>query len=153
VAELFAVVNDNGTYRKFFVSFWLHPGVRRLNEADRLLAIWLLTNEGTNRIGLYRLSPAQAAEELGEAVDCFIARLERVCQTFGWKFDAIARVLYIPSWWKYNPPANLNVVRGSLKDLSKVPPDCELIEAFARNVEHIPEPFREPFHELLRERL
>ena len=68
------------------------------------------------------------------------------------QFDADARVFYIPSWWRWNPPENQNVLRGNLKDLSEIPPSA-LCEAFARNVETLPATLRETFVECCRLRL
>jgi hypothetical protein len=145
-------VSDAGRYRKLFTRLWLHPGFTSLSDAEKVLAFYLLTGPQTNRIGLYRLSPAQAAEDLGTTVEPFRKRLATVCVAFGWLFDADARVMYIPSWWRWNPPSNENVTRGSLKDLNDLPP-CGLVEAFARNIETIPEPFHEAFRKGLHEQL
>ena len=82
-----------------------------------------------------------------------------VATTFGWHFDADARVFYVPTWWKWNPPENANVMRGALKDLAEIPP-CSLVDAFAANVTDIPdEPVKgganilQTFVEGLRQRL
>lgn len=144
-------MSELGRYRKLFIGFWLHPGLTELTDSEKLLAVWLLTGPATNRIGLYRLSPAQAAEDLGTSLESFRKRLRTVCTAFGWLFDERSRVLYIPSWWKWNPPANENVVRGSLKDLNEIPA-CGLVDAFVKNIEPIPEPFREAFLKGLTER-
>ena len=85
--------------------------------------------------------------------------LADVATTFGWHFDADARVFYVPTWWKWNPPENANVMRGALKDLAEIPP-CSLVDAFAANVTDIPdEPVKgganilQTFVEGLRQRL
>jgi len=145
-------MSELGRYRKLFTRIWLHPAFERLTDTEKVLALFLLTGPQTNRIGLYRLSPAQAAEELGTSLEGFRKRLPTVCTAFGWLFDAKARVLFIPSWWRWNPPANENVMRGSLKDLNDLPP-CGLVEAFARNIETIPERFRDSFMKGLSEQL
>src|SRR5262249_53723706 len=75
-----------------------------------------------------------------------------IAETFGWLFDANAGVFYIPSWWKWNVPQNNNVLKGNLKDLNEIPPSG-LVEAFARNIETLPETFHQMFLEGIRLRL
>ena len=67
-------------------------------------------------------------------------------------FDADARVFYVPSHWRWNPPENDNVIKGNLKDLNEVPP-CGLVDAFARNIETLPETYQATFVERITQRL
>lgn len=131
------MTNDVGKYRKLYVRLWRHPGFVGLSDAEKTLAIYLLTGPQTNRIGLSVLSVATAAEDLGTVPQTLSKRLETVCQTFGWHFHSATRVLYIPSWWRWNEPANVNVMRGNLKDLHEIPPS-PLVEAFANNTTYVP---------------
>jgi hypothetical protein len=144
--------SDLGRYRKLFTRIWVHPGFTELTDFEKVLAVWLLTGPQSNRIGLYRLSPAQAAEEFRTSPERFKKGFVTVTGTFNWLFDSRAKVVYIPSWWRWNPPANANVIRGSLKDLNDIPP-CAFIDAFATNIEWIPQPLLEPFMQGLREQL
>jgi hypothetical protein len=98
------------------------------------------------------LSVATAAEDLEALPQTLSKRLVTVCQTFGWTFDKGSRVIWIPSWFKWNPPENENVMKGSLKDLNEIPP-CGLLDAFSRNLGTLPETLRETFIEGLRQRL
>jgi len=145
-------MSDHGRYRKVFIRLWRHPGFLSLNEGERNLVLYLLTGPQTNRCGLYVLSIATAAEDLGTVSETITKRLGRVCETFGWLFDKRSRVLFIPSWFRFNPPENANVMKGSLKDLNEIPP-CGLLDAFAQNVETVPETLLETFVEGLRQRL
>jgi hypothetical protein len=65
---------------------------------------------------------------------------------FDWHFDADARVFYVPSWWRWNPPENENVLKGNLKALSEIPPS-KLADGFARNTETLDETLRPTFME------
>jgi hypothetical protein len=64
--------------------------------------------------------------------------------SFGW--DEEARVLYLPTWWKYNCPENPNVLKACLSDLHEVPQTRLLIE-FSRNLKYLPETFHETFRQ------
>lgn len=145
-------MSDLGRYRRLYVRLWRHPGFLELTDAEKVLAIYLLTGPQTNRLGLYTLSLATAAEDLGTVPETLKKRLARVCQTLGWLFDGRSRVFYIPSFWKWNPPENVNVVKGSLKDLNEIPP-CGLVDAFAKNIETLPQTLHQTFLEGLRQRL
>jgi hypothetical protein len=145
-------MNDLGRYRKLFVRLWRHPGFTALTDAEKVLAVYLLTGPQTNRIGLFVLSIAQAAEDLGTVPETLSKRLVRVTETFEWVFDKRSRVFFVPSWWRWNEPANANVVKGNLKDLNEIPP-CGLLDAFAANTETVPHTLRGEFIEGLRQRL
>ena len=145
-------MSDIGRYRKLYARLWRHPGFTSLTDGEKVLAFYLLTGPQTNRLGIYVFSIATAAENLGTVPQTLTKRLERVSVTFGWLFDKKARVVYIPSWFKWNPPENLNVVKGSLKDLNEIPP-CAFVDAFARNIETLHETVRPTFIEGLRQRL
>lgn len=141
-----------GRYRKLFPRLWRHPGFRALSEKAQLLTLYLLAGPQTNRIGLFHFSAATAAEDLDTTVETIKKGLGDVASTFGWTFDAVARVVYIPSWWKWNAPENTNVLKGNLKDLNEVPPSG-LTGAFARNIGTLDQTFHQTFIEGLRLRL
>jgi hypothetical protein len=124
-----------------FTRLWCHPAFVSLSEGEKLLAFYLLTGPQTNRLGLYRFSIATAAEDLHTVPATIKKRLVAVSEAFGWMFDATARILYIPSWLKWNPPENPNVLKGNLRDLNDITP-CGLVDAFARNIDVVPETLR-----------
>ena len=135
-----------GRYRQVYPRLWRHPGFVGLTKSSQQLTLYLLSGPQTNAIGLYHLSVATAAEDLNVAVETVRKGLADVTVTFGWTFDAVAKVFFIPSWWRWNPPANANVLKGNLKALNEIPP-CGLTEAFARNLETLPETLHVTFVE------
>jgi hypothetical protein len=145
-------MTNAGRYRRLFPRIWRHPGFRHLPETSQRLALYVLAGPQTNRCGLFCFSMATAAEDLGVSVHALRKRLAEVQATFDWCFDPDARVLYIPSWWRWNPPENMNVLLGALKDLGDVPP-CRLVAAFAENIETLPPTFHQTFRERCPQRL
>jgi hypothetical protein len=145
-------VSDIGRYRKVFPRIWRHPGFQQLPKSARELALYLLTGPQTSRIGLFHFSVATAAEDLGVGVETLRKGLADITTTFGWHFDAGARVFYIPSWWRWNPPENENVLKGNLKDLSEIQPSG-VVDAFTRNLETLPSTLHQTFVECCRIRL
>ena len=89
------------------------------------------------------LSIATAAEDLRTTSETLRKRLSSICMTFGWHFDAEARVFYIPSWWRWNAPENANVLKGNLKDPMISRPAVSL--RVARNTGNLPETLLETF--------
>ncbi len=141
-----------GRYRKLYPRIWRHPGFRALKPSARELALYLLTGPQSNSIGLFHFSPSSAADDLGVSPETVRKGLADIAVTFAWYFDDGARVFYIPSWWRWNPPENTNVLKGNLKALSEIPPS-RLADAFARNLETLDETFHETFTECCRQRL
>jgi hypothetical protein len=152
-------MSDVGRYRKAYPRIWRHPGFRQLSRDEQRLTLYVLFGPQTNRIGLFHFSIFQAAEDLQSTPETLKKGLANVTVTFGWMFDSDARVFYVPSWWKWNAPENVNVIRGSLKDLNEVSP-CALVDAFAANIETLPDivakdgqTVRQAFLEGIRQRL
>src|SRR5437867_6908891 len=103
-----------GRYRKLYPRIWSNPAFRQLSEGERLVALYVLTGLQSNRIGLFRFSPGAAAEDLGVSTTSLRRRLNSVLDAFGWQFDESTRVLWIPSWWKFNSPEGPNQLTGVL---------------------------------------
>lgn len=141
-----------GRYRKLYPRLWRHEGFRRLTPTSQRITLYLLTGPQTNRIGVFMFSGGTACEDLNVSAETFAKGLADVGETFGWLFDAGARVFYIPSWWRFNPPENANVLLGNLKDLSEIP-SSKLVDAFAANLETLPETLWGTFREGCSERL
>jgi uncharacterized phage protein (TIGR02220 family) len=137
-------------YRKIDPRFWKDEKIVTFSPEEKLVALYLFTGQ-SNRIGIFSFSPGEAAEDTGTLPPTFTERFRKVCQTLNIGWDETFRVLYIPTWWKYNPPENSNNVIGNLKDLDDVP-NSSLINLFINNLEYLPESLRETFTETLTKR-
>jgi hypothetical protein len=137
-------------YRKIDPRIWRDERFAVLTADEKLVAIYCLTAQ-SNRCGLFVFSPAMAAEELGTSPHTFRERFGNVVSALRWRWDEGRRVLYFPTWWKYNPPENENVLRGNLKDLAALP-ETALIYEFCDNTAYLPEQLRETFLERMGER-
>jgi hypothetical protein len=141
-------MSDAGWYRKLYGRLWRHPGFLALSRDEKLVALYVLLGPQTNRIGLFLFSIETAAGDLQLAQAALRRAIPKICERFEWGFDERARVIYVPSWWVWNPPANPNVLKGSLKDLDAIPP-CALRERFVRNLAILPEVLRRTLSETL----
>ena len=132
-------------YRKIDPRIWRDEKFRDFSRDEKLIVFYCLTAQ-TNRVGIFNFSPAMAAEELDMPLKAFMEAFRKVLKSLRWGYDERLRVLYIPTWWKYNKPENPNVVKGSLKDLKELP-KTELLHDFKVNLQYLPETFHKAFHE------
>lgn len=132
-------------YRKVDPRYWIDERVRALNESEKLIGLYCITAQ-SNRIGLFNFSPARAAEDLGMAFQTFAKGFKKVCRSLRFAFDKAARVLYVPTWWKYNPPENPNVLKSCLADLDDLP-ETPLVATFFDNLKYLPASQHQTFRE------
>lgn len=122
--------------------------MKDLTHFEKLLAIYCFTSPQSNRIGLYVLSPGHAEEDLGPLDDTvchtvaasgssnFGYRISKICEALNWRYDTAARVLFLPTWWKYNPPDNPKSLQGYLEDIHDLP-QTNLLAEFAQNKRYL----------------
>jgi len=137
-------------FRKVDPRFWKDEKIIPFPPMEKLIALYLFTGQ-SNRIGLFSFSPGEAAEDLSLSPETFRERFGNVCRTLKIGWDETFRVLYLPTWWKYNVPENANNVIGNLKDLDGVP-DSPLIERFINNLQYLSEELQETFTQTLAKR-
>ncbi len=132
-------------YRKIDPRIWRDERFIKLTEGEKLVAIYCLTAQ-VNRCGIFTFSPAMAAEDLGTSTDTFAKRFGNVLRGLKWEWDSTLRVLYFPTWWKYNQPENINVLSGSMKDLADLP-QTPLLAKFYANKTYLSKQFIATFEE------
>jgi hypothetical protein len=116
---------------------WDDEKFRALTAGEKLTAIYIVTAQ-SNRCGLFVYSHALAMDHLGIENDRYRKAFANVVKTLGWMFDETARVIYIPTWWKYNPPENPKHLQGCLSDLHDIP-RTSLLGNFRSNTTYIPD--------------
>lgn len=131
------MANGSGRYTKLAKSFWGDADVRQMSNKEKLAALYM-TNRQANRVGLFAFSTGMMAEDLDWDLSEAVAVVLAVCARFGWIYDAAARALYIPGWWKRNAPENDSHFRGCLTDLADVP-TTDLLAYFLGNDRHLTE--------------
>lgn len=130
---------EHGAYRKIFRRLWRNPDFLSLHDGARNFTFYLLTGPQTNRIGLFRLSLATAADDLHRTPKDMAANMRAVTAAFGWEYDESSKVCWIPSWWKWNPPGdNVKAFKGAMADLVDVP-RCPLVTKFCQHLLYVPE--------------
>jgi hypothetical protein len=133
-------------YRRTYSRIW--KAMRGLSQVEKNIAHYLLSGDQSNRVGYFDFSPGKAAEDIEISPDEFQAGFVRVLAWFDWKYDETARVIFIPSWWRWNQPEGPKQLIGCLKDLMEVAPSV-LLHEFITNVEYLPENLLPIYQEIL----
>lgn len=123
-------------YRKIDPRMWDDEKFEEMEPMHKLVAINALTSQ-SNRIGIFKFSPAKSAEQCGMSLDSYAIAIAKVSQTLKWGYDKARNVLFIPTWFKYNPPENPKHFNGCLGDLHDLP-QTTLLNVFLSNVSHVP---------------
>jgi hypothetical protein len=137
-------------YRRIDPRIWTDEKFRQLTSEQQRVALYILTAQ-SNRIGFFSFSTGKACEDLETLLPTFRKGFLKVCQTLNWEWDPAARVLYLPTWWRYNPPENANNVIGNLKDLDDLP-ETPLLKRFSINTAYLSDELIETFTKTLAKR-
>lgn len=112
------------------VGLWEHAFFRGLSDSDRILVLYMLHGPQTNRIGLFSFDVLKMATDLQREPTV----VERQCVSLWlrtkWLYADAPRVLFIPTWWRLFPPANVKGFKDALRDLADVPKTSSLIPRF-----------------------
>lgn len=108
-----------------------YDDVQGLTIEAKLLGVFLLTGPDVNRIGLRRVNVGGISETLEIPPQKIKEGLAELCERFGWKYDAQTKVLFIRTFFYYNPVHTAFQLVGGLKDLSEIP-DTPLIKDWAK---------------------
>jgi hypothetical protein len=140
-------------YRKIDPRIWSDEKFCALKSAeDKLIVLYCLTCPQCNRAGIFRFSPALASEDLHWSIDSYLKRFANVVSRMKWRWDEGSRVLYFPTWWRYNEPENQNHLKGCLTDLDDLP-QTSLLQDFANNTTHLPGYLLDTFREAIAKRM
>jgi hypothetical protein len=147
-------MSDGGRYRHIEIRLWVLPAFRALKPEGKLVALYVLSGPPTNSVGLYRFSLAAASEDLGISVPAVRRQFAAVRAAFGWRYDADARVIWIPEWLQFNVPQSPNVVRGWRTVVAEIP-DCplkvEALDSLRAFIDTKGEGFQKAFQEVFGE--
>lgn len=139
-------------YRKINPRIWRDENFSPLSKDEKLIALYVLSGDQTTPLGIFSFSPAKCAEDLDISPQTFDRSFVKVLRVFRWKFDRKRKVLYLPTWWKYNTPENPNVLKSFAPFLHDLP-QTYLYKQFATNLDYLPESFHKSFRERFPESL
>ena len=102
-------------YGKIYKKFWY----KSLPSEVRLLYLYIIANEHSNIIGLYRLPLAYIGVDLGwprKVVEDAMHELGDLVE-----YDFEANVVFIPSWFQYNLLVSSNHLKRAILELRELP--------------------------------
>src|SRR4051812_26267309 len=111
--------------------FWSDPTIRAWPEADRLLALYLLTCPDRATEGLYRLRPHAVADDLAWEVVGVRDGLRRLAAHGFIKWDEQADVVLLVDVLRGMPALNPGQVGGAVNRVDSLPPTPLLRELYA----------------------
>src|SRR5262245_20555462 len=118
--------DDGRRWRRVYSHVWWAAHFQQLTHAERDVYFYCRTGPQSTSVGVYRLSTAQAVEDIGIITAAeFDACFDVVCRAFTWRFDPVTRVLFMPDWFDDNNPQSPNVCVAWRKLLANVP-ECAL---------------------------
>ncbi|MBM6616973.1 DnaD domain protein [Bacillus suaedaesalsae] len=95
-------------FRKVCTDFWIHPMMsEEMTPEDKYFYLYLLTNQNTTQIGIYRITKKQMAFDMGYSLDSVEALMNRFIHHHKLiRYNPETRELAIKNW------ANFNLNRG-----------------------------------------
>ncbi|UUP19530.1 hypothetical protein [Nitratireductor thuwali] len=138
-------------YRKIDVRIWNDGKFNSLSSDGKLAFFMLLTHPMMTALGAMRGTPEGLASEIGMDPEPFKEGFRELLSKGMAEHDPNGRLIALPNFLKYNPPANPNAVRSWVKSLEFLP-ECELRSLVVQRArastkgfkEPLPEPFSEP---------
>jgi hypothetical protein len=132
-------------YGKVYTAFWSDPTIRSMSEDARVLALYLLTCQHGNSIGLFRLPNAYAADDLQWTTERVSKGFLDLIESKFLVRETTSNWLVIPKYTKWNGFENPKVAIGAMKILEAAP-DGDAKSLCARSIAqfgaHLTEEFR-----------
>lgn len=135
-------------YRTIHCKIWNDDKFPLLSAEGKLVFFLLLTTTFSSPFGAYKAGKAALEEESRMDAKGFAKGFAECLSNGLAKYDETARVVYLPNFLKYNPPANPNVVKSWGKIFNELPKsglDLEIYCAILNCCDGMAKGFREAF--------
>jgi len=144
-------------YRRISTCLWSDAKFNRLSRlpaCGQALWLYLLTGPHTTNIpGLFRVTRAGLAEELGWELDELLVAFGELEAQGMARADWKAKLVWIPNALRHNPPQSVNVVRSWATRFDELP-ECRLLveawDAICDELKAVGEAFEKAFREICR---
>ena len=97
------------TYGKVKIAFWEDDKISKIGDAQKLLALYLLTGEHSNAIGCYRLPLGYIQTDLRWDKEKAQSHLSELTKIGFLIYDDETEIIYIKNYLKHNPIENSKV--------------------------------------------
>ncbi len=133
----------DAAYRKVVRKTWRKQNFRSLPDDLKILLLYLWTGPDAVNPGIYYISTATIADDLGTVTETVRERLG-ILSRDGWLYyDFDARVVFLPKWDKFDPPENGNVCKSFKAHVAELP-DTKLTGYFITTLKPYCERFNIP---------
>lgn len=134
---------NDSAYRKVVRKTWRKQNFRSLPDDLKILLLYLWTGPDAVNPGIYYISTATIADDLGTVTETVRERLG-ILSRDGWLYyDFDARVVFLPKWDKFDPPENGNVCKSFKAHVADLP-DTKLTGYFITTLKPYCERFNIP---------
>ncbi|MED2764853.1 hypothetical protein P4283_22895 [Bacillus thuringiensis] len=125
-------------YRHVQTSFWSDPRVsEEMTPEDKFFYLYLLTNEHTHQIGVYRITQKQIAFELGYSIESVKSLLERFIKHHKLViYNEKTREICILNWGKYNLKKGGKPIEDCIKKELEAIEDLSLVQKVLERTEN-----------------
>ena len=121
-------------FRQVHTLIWKDTWFLDLDPDEKLLFIYLFSNEASTLAGIYELSPRVMAFETGLTLDCISQAMQKFKDAG--KIDFENGIVWVKRMRRYHETSSESVQTRIKKDIEKIP-DCELK---TRYLAHHPQP-------------
>ncbi len=121
-------------------AIWQHPLFRSAQPEYRAFTLYVLTGPQATHRGIGLFSMPVAGDDLKTGPNDVDACLAWAASAWKWQYDAASRVLWVPQYFAWFPPANERAFRKALDGFHALP-DSPLKAKFLAYRKHVPEPF------------
>ncbi|MGN4667985.1 hypothetical protein ACTFRP_19535 [Bacillus cereus group sp. MYBK234-1] len=125
-------------YRHVQTSFWSDPRVsEEMTPEDKFFYLYLLTNEHTHQIGVYRITRKQIAFELGYSIESVKSLLDRFVKHHKLVlYNEQTREVCILNWGKYNLKKGGKPIEDCIKKELEAIDDLSLVQKVLERTEN-----------------
>ncbi|KRA59006.1 hypothetical protein [Rhizobium sp. Root651] len=133
-------------YRKIDVRIWNDEKFNTLSADGKLAFFMVLTHPMLTALGAMRGTPEGLASEVGMDIEPFKKGFSELLSKRLAEHDRNGKLIALPNFLKYNPPANPNAVKSWVKVLDFLP-ECELRKLVIQRARAAAQGFKEPLPE------
>lgn len=108
-------------FSKVACRVWRSQKFKKLDDQDKLLYLYILTNVHSNSAGCYILPTGYATVDLKWSEERFIKGIESLCDALLITFDKDEEMVRIVGWFPINPPVNPNHAKKVFDDIAALP--------------------------------
>ncbi len=114
--------------------FWLWAKRNKLNDTEKIIAVYLLSSPHSNSLGCFYQPISYAAEDLGYSIDRVSKGYISLCKKDFINHCSCTNYVHIIKYLIWNPVQNNNHAKGLEKYIFSIPKDCTIISNILKSL-------------------